>query len=656
MPAGGRGSTRSNNTRRASYPDVLHDDTLLREAEARIDMSIMHHLTTSSKDERADVSGGGASGGGGGGGGGRSGRRRGKRKSWDRDQAVFYETVLAIRSIVTNKLYKGKGTSLEAYFRDRWGVSRAQVYRFMDCAMVLQQLDGFTQLPCRERFCRALKRLCRTTQDIRRLWASVLECVGSESTTLTSSLIQRVHQRLVNEDEPDFEFDGVSEGGGGEEDEEHRQQTPQTQQRSAVTSPVLSMGETEVAQSAVGGLVRSDGGRNRRASGAAAAAPAPAPAPVSGMSMKGERNLEDSMITRAATEMQGFVNYDQIIAEDSCGEVEQEDDGVVVSVLPAVTAGVAVPNAQQELVTMQSDMRGTASLAMRTEMELLNEEMAARVSPVVSGFDAYATLLNEEGNASNENPERTQEETGCLDVSASTDQAGVCEQLNGAIGPDGVAFFEQLTSESSELTDCGTTVSVGYQEEGFCGQVSTGDLRVPDGGVNASSEYDQAGFCGAFTPPVGNGGGGEVPAPVPQSIPLIEWQRDDRYPTGEQSILAEASRPLPSIVDMHAPFGEIHYTGDYYEPPRAARRDRRASLVLVSPRRRPYPSVATGNSTLSAIKGNRRPSDCSDYTNLSIITNPQFSPPIPDQPVLQYQSLGSATVESPAAMSTYSQA
>lgn len=52
-------------------------------------------------------------------------------------QERFRKTVMAAHEIVTQKLYKAKAASLEAYFKSVWKISRAQVYRFLDCATVL---------------------------------------------------------------------------------------------------------------------------------------------------------------------------------------------------------------------------------------------------------------------------------------------------------------------------------------------------------------------------------------------------------------------------------------------------------------------------------------------------------------------------------------
>jgi hypothetical protein len=50
----------------------------------------------------------------------------------------FRETVMALFTIVEDKLYKVRFHSLEQYFRTLWGISRAQVYRFYNCARILK--------------------------------------------------------------------------------------------------------------------------------------------------------------------------------------------------------------------------------------------------------------------------------------------------------------------------------------------------------------------------------------------------------------------------------------------------------------------------------------------------------------------------------------
>ena len=51
----------------------------------------------------------------------------------------FKDTALTIHRVVTQRLYRKEGyTSLQLYFQDKWNMSRAQVYRFCDAAIVYQ--------------------------------------------------------------------------------------------------------------------------------------------------------------------------------------------------------------------------------------------------------------------------------------------------------------------------------------------------------------------------------------------------------------------------------------------------------------------------------------------------------------------------------------
>ncbi|KAL2919590.1 hypothetical protein HK105_200502 [Polyrhizophydium stewartii] len=99
----------------------------------------------------------------------------------------FRRTVLAVHEIVSKKLYRHKTSNLEAYFRDAWRISRAQ------------QLDGFSELPCRERLCRSLKRLAKSRSEMRLLWERVLQRVRDEQASLTSTIIESIWKELLRD-------------------------------------------------------------------------------------------------------------------------------------------------------------------------------------------------------------------------------------------------------------------------------------------------------------------------------------------------------------------------------------------------------------------------------------------------------------------------
>lgn len=54
----------------------------------------------------------------------------------DHKVQLFKRTVLAVNGVVHRKVYKQYCNSLETYFKDYWNMSRAQVYRYMDCAII----------------------------------------------------------------------------------------------------------------------------------------------------------------------------------------------------------------------------------------------------------------------------------------------------------------------------------------------------------------------------------------------------------------------------------------------------------------------------------------------------------------------------------------
>ncbi|KAI9333458.1 hypothetical protein BDR26DRAFT_921374 [Obelidium mucronatum] len=114
-------------------------------------------------------------------------------------QKKFRKTVSAIQIIVGKKLYKEKAVSLENYFRECWKISRAQVYRFLDCASVLAQLEGFTRIPTRERLCRTLKCLAKTKCDLRILWAASLCQLRGNPDAITSTSLTQLWSDLLEE-------------------------------------------------------------------------------------------------------------------------------------------------------------------------------------------------------------------------------------------------------------------------------------------------------------------------------------------------------------------------------------------------------------------------------------------------------------------------
>jgi hypothetical protein len=121
----------------------------------------------------------------------------------------FHETVRAVSDIVTFKLYKAepvekRDASVESYFKSKWNISRAQVYRLLDCHMVLTALQKFPTVPVHERQCRILKKLTKGDANaLMNLWQKVLESHPDvDASQLTSSIIEYVYEECFGEASP----------------------------------------------------------------------------------------------------------------------------------------------------------------------------------------------------------------------------------------------------------------------------------------------------------------------------------------------------------------------------------------------------------------------------------------------------------------------
>ncbi|KAJ3128859.1 hypothetical protein HK101_005331, partial [Irineochytrium annulatum] len=111
-------------------------------------------------------------------------------------QERFMKTVAAVHDIVVRKLYRQRSANLQKYFKSMWNISRASVYRIMDCAVVLDYLRNFSVLPARERLCRVLRKIAKSRADTRRLWAAVLDNVSGNFDAITSTVISTLHSEL----------------------------------------------------------------------------------------------------------------------------------------------------------------------------------------------------------------------------------------------------------------------------------------------------------------------------------------------------------------------------------------------------------------------------------------------------------------------------
>jgi hypothetical protein len=96
----------------------------------------------------------------------------------------FISSVLAVQEIVTRKLYRSRGLTLEDYFKTMFRLSRAQVYRVLDCAGLYtdftyrfptipkQDLEPY---PLKQRLCKTIRGLAPTPYLRQQVWAMTLK-------------------------------------------------------------------------------------------------------------------------------------------------------------------------------------------------------------------------------------------------------------------------------------------------------------------------------------------------------------------------------------------------------------------------------------------------------------------------------------------------
>ncbi|KAJ3333101.1 hypothetical protein HDU76_011469 [Blyttiomyces sp. JEL0837] len=151
---------------------------LLKEQEEKMDASVLHQDDKEKEANKAALS---------------------DPALIEKRRSRFIRTVRALKNVVSNKLYKATGQSLENYFKNSWNISRAQVYRLYDCGCVLEDLASFPveQQPTRERLCRTLKKVTSSPEQVQELWTCVLGRHMGDEASITSTVVNVVYEELV---------------------------------------------------------------------------------------------------------------------------------------------------------------------------------------------------------------------------------------------------------------------------------------------------------------------------------------------------------------------------------------------------------------------------------------------------------------------------
>jgi len=114
-------------------------------------------------------------------------------------QKRFIILVRSIQYSLNNKEYKQYNYSIDEFIRMRWNISKAQAYRYLICAKVIDQLEEFEILPCFERICRALYNCAKTKKQMKLLWSSILNSAGNRPDSINSSHVKKIWKKLCDD-------------------------------------------------------------------------------------------------------------------------------------------------------------------------------------------------------------------------------------------------------------------------------------------------------------------------------------------------------------------------------------------------------------------------------------------------------------------------
>ncbi|KAG4097470.1 hypothetical protein H8356DRAFT_1077779 [Neocallimastix lanati (nom. inval.)] len=111
-------------------------------------------------------------------------------------QKKFVEQIKSIQYSLINKEYKKQGYNFTNYVKSKWNISKAQAYRYLISAKVIDQLKEFDILPNYERLCRSLNSVTETPQQIKLLWGTIVKKYRYIPDNINSSMISKVWKEL----------------------------------------------------------------------------------------------------------------------------------------------------------------------------------------------------------------------------------------------------------------------------------------------------------------------------------------------------------------------------------------------------------------------------------------------------------------------------
>ncbi|ORX88071.1 hypothetical protein BCR32DRAFT_288824 [Anaeromyces robustus] len=115
-------------------------------------------------------------------------------------QRKFKSLVKSVQRSLKSKEYKQHGYSFDEFIKKRWNISKAQAYRYLISAKVLDQLEEFDIQPSYERLCRSLYNYAKTPQQMKLLWGTILKKARSRPDCINSSHVTKIWKELYSDE------------------------------------------------------------------------------------------------------------------------------------------------------------------------------------------------------------------------------------------------------------------------------------------------------------------------------------------------------------------------------------------------------------------------------------------------------------------------
>jgi len=120
-------------------------------------------------------------------------------KAYFEKQRSFKALVKDVQQSLQSKEYKLYSCTFDEFIKSRWNISKAQAYRYLISAKVIDQLEEFNILPCYERICRSLYNCAKTQNQMKLLWGAILQSAGNRPDCINSSHVTKMWKKLCSD-------------------------------------------------------------------------------------------------------------------------------------------------------------------------------------------------------------------------------------------------------------------------------------------------------------------------------------------------------------------------------------------------------------------------------------------------------------------------